>query len=228
VVDAAITPAVKAWVLGCEFNNPVRTDAWQICAACEDRLGLLSAPQCDVGLLELSGDHVATSFPLCFPPCLTIESCQCPTCSTRPICSPSSGRGGSKGIRTTVWHPLRSHLEARHQRHLTGKDRHSMKVRVSLFVRVPATADCLNLGLPSDAEIAPRCADNGEDVLKGDTAKSGASYYIIYLQPFTNRPRELRCCAFAWWVISRYLIHIFLLTQNDSLCQVDQWMALLE
>jgi hypothetical protein len=38
----------------------------------------------------------------------------------------------------------------------------------------------------------PRLAtlNNGEDSLKGgDGVKTGESYYIIYLQPFTNRPR---------------------------------------
>jgi hypothetical protein len=55
-----------------------------------------------------------------------------------------------------------------------------VKVRVSLFIRVPGTADCLNLVSPSDAESAPRHADDGEDALEGgDTAEAvdGVSCY---------------------------------------------------
>ncbi|KAJ7938602.1 hypothetical protein B0H13DRAFT_2563136 [Mycena leptocephala] len=40
----------KAWVLGREFKNPVRADAWQVYGTCQDRLRWLSAPQSDVGL----------------------------------------------------------------------------------------------------------------------------------------------------------------------------------
>jgi hypothetical protein len=175
---------VKAWVLGREFKNPVRADVWHVHGTCQDRLRWPTAPQSDVGLGTEHRPHVATSFPPCCPPCLTTESCQCPTCSTRPICSKSSGRDGLR-------RPLRSHLGARHQRRLTGTDRQPVKLRVGLFVRVPATAHHFNLVLLSHPASENICDSNGRDSSKGggDTTKAGESPYITYLQPFTNKPR---------------------------------------
>ncbi|KAJ7351562.1 hypothetical protein DFH08DRAFT_100909, partial [Mycena albidolilacea] len=73
-----------------------------------------------------------------FPPCLTTQSCQCSTRSTRPICSTSSGKDGA---RNTVRHPLRSHLEARHQHRLAGTDRHLVHLRsCHLTLRVHPSA----------------------------------------------------------------------------------------
>jgi hypothetical protein len=145
-----------------------------------------SAPQSDVRLRTERWPHVATSFPPCFPhrPCLTTQSGKRPTCSTpsRADCKNLLGNA--------VRHSLCKHLEARHQRRLTGKDRHLAQPQVSIFVRVPATADYFNLALPSHSESEPIRDDNGTDSLKGgDTTKTGVSYYITYPQLFTNKPR---------------------------------------
>jgi hypothetical protein len=97
---------------------------------------------------------------------------------------------GAKTFRNALRHPLRSRLEAQRQRHPTSEDCHPVQLGVSLFVRVLATANCVNLVLPSNPKSAPRRANNGEDSVKrGDTAKTCTSCYSTYLQQFT---KELR------------------------------------
>jgi hypothetical protein len=167
----------------CPRAYHVLANAWQVYGACQDQLRWPSAPQSHVGRRP----HVATSFLACFPqrPCLTTRSSQNLTGAT------SARTNGAKTLRNALRHPLRRRLEAQRQGHLICEDCHPVQLGVSLFVRVLATADCVNnLALHSNPKSAPRRADNGEDSVKrGDTAKTRTSSYSTYLQQFTKKLR---------------------------------------
>jgi hypothetical protein len=154
-------------------------------------------------------DHVVNVLSTCFTqrPCPTTHSSESRSCSTRSRTggrntvrhphrrqSPTGSRTDrAKSLRNTVRHLHRSHLEAQHQRHLTSKDRHPVQVRVSHFIRSPATADSSNLVFPFTPASAPRRVDPGEDLLKG--AQTGTSCHTTYLQLLTIGLRYVGYCA---------------------------------